>query len=58
MADLTDPDQCSDAVSEAVRPHGHLDCLVNNVAIARSCKSVTEPDWSDWNAILNVNLER
>lgn len=51
--DVTEPDQCLDAVALAVDHFGSIDVLVNNAAIAPDERVSSDQLWQD---ILNLNL--
>ncbi len=53
--DITDPDQATAAVAQAVAAFGGLDVLVNNAAV-RKVASVATSDLADWQAVIAVNL--
>lgn len=52
-ADITDPQQCRDAVDVTIARFGSIDALVNNAAIAPGEEDETE---RTWNQVLSVNL--
>ena len=54
-ADVSDPDDCSRLVAEAIETFGHLDILVNNAGIGTAVPAVREtPD--QFRQVVDVNL--
>jgi len=54
-ADVSDPDDCSRLVAEAVETFGHLDILVNNAGIGTAVPAIREtPD--QFRQVVDVNL--
>ena len=55
-ADLSDPDQCSELVSKAIRRFGRIDVLVNNAGSLIGRRFLAEIDEGFWNSVMNLNL--
>jgi len=53
---VTDPEQCSAAVSRVEEALGPIDVLVNNAGITRDGLLIRMSD-ADWSAVLDVNLK-
>ena len=53
--DVSDEQQCHEAVRETVRRHGRLDILVNNAGIAGG-KLPQDMTVAEWNGVINTNL--
>ncbi len=45
-----------DAVAQTIAKFGKLDILVNNAGIGGGRKTLAEQDWTEWAAIIDVNL--
>ncbi len=55
-ANVTNPDDCAAAVSQAEKALGPIDVLVNNAGITRDGLLIRMAD-ADWSAVLDVNLK-
>jgi 2-dehydro-3-deoxy-D-gluconate 5-dehydrogenase len=53
--DVTDEQQCHEAVRETVRRHGRLDILVNNAGIGGG-KLPQDMTVAEWHGVINTNL--
>ena len=56
QADVTNPDDCTAMVDQAVRQYGRLDILDNNVGISQR-GSVLEVSDEAWDRVMNVNVK-
>lgn len=56
VLDVRDEPGWQRAVTETVATFGRLDILVNNAGIGYLMQLVTELSWTDWEAVLAVNL--
>lgn len=55
QADVSEFDQCREAVDAILRQHGRIDFLVNNAGITRD-HTVRKMTVEEWDAVLRVNL--
>lgn len=56
VADITDEQQCRDAVAETLATWGRLDVLVNNAAIPGADQPVVAATVANWHDVLATNL--
>lgn len=56
LADVGDEQQVNDMVARALDVFGHIDILINNTGLRRSC-SITELTTEEWRTVLAVNLD-
>jgi NAD(P)-dependent dehydrogenase (short-subunit alcohol dehydrogenase family) len=54
--DVADPGFCAEAVGEAVRRHGRLDCLVNAAGVMVRASGLDTSD-EDWRRLMAVNVD-
>ena len=55
QSDVSEFEQCREAVAEVLRVHGRIDFLVNNAGITRD-HTVRKMTVEEWEAVLQVNL--
>ena len=56
QADLSQPDQIKDLLTQSFELLGHVDCLVNNAGITRDALSLRMTE-DQWDQVLDVNLK-
>ena len=56
LVDVTDSKRVDEVMDAIVARHGRLDILVNNAGIARSETAAADHAYSDWQDVLDVNL--